>query len=254
MSRHDFTDEQWAVIEPHRPQRTRKRGRPHNSDRQTLNGILYVLKPAVRGRICRRSEAQTPPWRRLNEWSQDGTRERIWHVFLSQRDAPEKLDWEHAFLDASFAPAQKGAMERCTKVGKVIGVTDGHGLPIELHVHSTQPREVKLAERTLATARVPQPRGRPRSLPKELVADKANDSADYRRRLRRRGIKPTIPTFERRPRKHPKRGRPLRTGPAYRQRWKVERCFGWMDNCRRLVVRYERHVHLSKAFCLVAIM
>ncbi|NLF74534.1 MAG: IS5/IS1182 family transposase, partial [Chloroflexi bacterium] len=30
--------------------------------------------------------------------------------------------------------------------------------------------------------------------------------------------------------------------------------FGWMDNCRRLVVRYERHVHLYKAFCLVAVI
>ena len=101
---------------------------------------------------------------------------------------------------------------------------------------------------------VAQKRGRPKTRPKELVADKAYDSADFRRTLRRRGIKPTIPTFERRPRKYPKRGRPLRTGPAYRQRWKVERCFGWMDNCRRLVVRYERHLHLYKAFCLVAII
>ena len=87
---------------------------------------------------------------------------------------------------------------------------------------------------------------------KELVADKACDSAEFRRQLRRRGIKPTIPTFERRKRKKPKRGRPIRVGPSYRQRWKVERCFGWMDNCRRLVVRYDRHLHIYRAFCLLA--
>lgn len=144
-----------------------------------------------------------------------------------------------------------------TKVGKgskVMVVTEGNGLPIGLHVDSAQPHESTLAETTLQTIRVPQKCGRPKTRPKELVADKAYDSADFRRRLRRRGIKPTIPTFERRPRKNPKRGRPLRTGPAYRQRWKVERCFGWMDNCRRLVVRYERHLHLYKAFCLVAVI
>ena len=132
-------------------------------------------------------------------------------------------------------------------------VADGQGLPIGLHVASAQPHESQLADATLATVRVPQPRGRPRTRPQELVADKAYDSQAFRRSLRRRGIKPTIPTFARRDRKRPKRGRPIRTGPNYRQRWKVERCFGWMDNYRRLVVRYERSVAHYKAFCLIAI-
>ena len=133
-------------------------------------------------------------------------------------------------------------------------VADGHGLPIGLHVDSAQPHELRLVDATLATVRVPQKRGRPRTRPKELVADKAYDSRDFRQRLRRRGIKPTMPTFERRQRRKPKRGRPLKTGASYRQRWEVERCFGWMDNCRRLVVRYERSVEHYKAFCLIAII
>jgi len=32
-------------------------------------------------------------------------------------------------------------------------------------------------------------------------------------------------------------GRPLR---RYRRRWKVERLFAWLQNFRRIVVRYER--------------
>jgi hypothetical protein len=72
-----------------------------------------------------------------------------------------------------------------------------------------------------------------------------------RQRLRRRGIKPTIPTVERR---KPKRERPIKMGPSYRQRWNVERCFEWMDNYWRLVVRYERSVEHYKAFCLMAII
>ena len=47
MSRHDLTDEQWAVLEPFIPKKRRKRGRPRNDNRQTLNGILYVLKTVV---------------------------------------------------------------------------------------------------------------------------------------------------------------------------------------------------------------
>ncbi len=133
-------------------------------------------------------------------------------------------------------------------------VAEGHGLPIGLHVASAQPHESVLAEPTLATVKVPRRRGRPRTRPKELVADRGYDSRAFRQRLRRRGIKPTIPTFVRRQRCRPRRGRPIRTGPNYRQRWKVERCFGWMDNCRRLVVRYERSVEHYKAFCLIAII
>jgi transposase len=144
-----------------------------------------------------------------------------------------------------------------TKIGKsskVMVVADGHGLPIGLYVDSAQPQESRLADATLATVRVPQERGRPRTRPKELVADKAYDSHDFRQRLRHRGIKPTIPTFERHQRRRPKRGRPIKTGAGYRQCWKVERCFGWMDNCRRLVVRYDRTVEHYHAFCLMAII
>lgn len=140
------------------------------------------------------------------------------------------------------------------KGSKVMAVVDGNGLPIGLHVASAQPHESTLAEATLATIRVPQKRGRPKTRPKEVVADKAYDSRAFRQHLRRRGIKPTIPTFERRKRNTPKRGRPLRLGAGYRQRWKVERCFGWMDNCRRLVVRYDRKLHIYRAFCLVAVI
>jgi transposase len=133
-------------------------------------------------------------------------------------------------------------------------VADGHGLPIGLYIGSAQPHESQLADATLATVRVPQKRGRPRTRPKALVADKACDSQALRRGLRQRGIKPTIPTSERRRRRRPRRGRPIKLGAGYRQRWKVERCFGWMDNCRRLVVRYERAVEHYKAFCLIAII
>jgi hypothetical protein len=44
----------------------------------------------------------------------------------------------------------------------------------------------------------------------DRLGDNAYDSAAFRRRLRRHGIKPTTPTYERRKHKQPKRGRPLR--------------------------------------------
>jgi transposase len=152
---------------------------------------------------------------------------------------------------------QRGTGGGTTTVGNgatVMVVVDGTGVPIGLHVDSAQPHERTLAEATVRTIRVPRNRGRPRTRPNELVADKAYDCAALRNDLRRRGIKPTIPSREWRNRQRPTRGRPLRTGPSYQHRWKVERCFAWMDKYRRLVVRYDRYLHIYRAFCLVAII
>ncbi|WP_370872917.1 transposase [Croceifilum oryzae] len=99
--------------------------------------------------------------------------------------------------------------------------------------------------------RIPSNRGRSICRFKELIADKAYDSTSFRHFLRRRGAKPTIP--ERKNRKK-RKGRPLALGNQYRQRWKIERCFAWLDNSRRLIVRYERYIQHYKAFCLVALI
>ncbi len=64
------------------------------------------------------------------------------------------------------------------------------GVPIGLHVDSAQPHELTLVETTLCTIFVPRNGGCPKARPQELVADKAYDSADFRRKLRRWGIKP----------------------------------------------------------------
>lgn len=112
MSRHGLNDDQWAVIEPLIPKKSSKRSRPRSDDRQTLNGILDVLKTGCAWEdLPREYGSDSTCWRRLNEWSQDRTWERIWRSFLSQLDAEGKLKWAPVFLDGSFVPAKKGAME-----------------------------------------------------------------------------------------------------------------------------------------------
>ena len=102
---------------------------------------------------------------------------------------------------------------------------------------------------TLQTVRVPRRRGGSlKQRPKELVADRAYDSERFRRWLRSRGIKPTIPSYLRRARNRPKRGRPVMVGPGYAERWKVERTCAWLGNFRRLLVRHERCLFTFWAF------
>lgn len=111
MSRHELTDPQWAVIEPLLPKLKPGRGRPRANDRQTINGILYVLKTGCAWEdMPRQYGSPTTCWRRLQQWSEDGTWERLWRTLLSQLDAQGKLEWAQAFLDGSFIPAKKGGM------------------------------------------------------------------------------------------------------------------------------------------------
>jgi len=111
MSRHELTDEQWAIIAPLIPKQKPGRGRPRADDRRTLNGILYVLKTGCAwADMPREYGSPTTCWRRLRAWSEDGTWERIWRALLGQLDAQGKLDWSQAFLDGSFVPAKKGGV------------------------------------------------------------------------------------------------------------------------------------------------
>ena len=129
-------------------------------------------------------------------------------------------------------------------------VVDGQGVPLGSQLTSAAPAEVKLAEPTLNAISVPRAgRGRPQQRPVRVIADRAYDSDPLRRRLLVRGLLLIVP--HRKNRRVPSRndGRTLR---RYRKRWKIERTFAWLGNFRRLVVRYDRHLNMYRAFFHIA--
>ena len=116
-------------------------------------------------------------------------------------------------------------------------VCDGQGIPLALHLADGRAHDVTQATATLAQVRVPRRRGRPRTRPGGLAADKGYDSKAFRRSLRQRGIRHSIP--ERHARRRRRRGRP----PAYHRdlsgrRWVIERLFRAYEGFRRLMLRY----------------
>ena len=114
-----------------------------------------------------------------------------------------------------------------------MAIADGAGLPIGVHVGSASPHEIKLVEETLDGMWVDE-------VPKRLIADKAYDSDPLDERLRQeRRIELIAPHKADRSRPRTQDGRPLR---RYKRRWKVERLFAWLQNFRRLVVRYEYYL------------
>ena len=111
-----------------------------------------------------------------------------------------------------------------------MAISDGHGLPVAIHVASASPHEVRLVDATLAARFL-------KELPPRLIGDRAYDSDRLDDHLATAYdielIAPHNPT------RHSKTqdGRPLR---RKRRRWKIERLFAWLHNFRRVVTRWER--------------
>lgn len=121
---------------------------------------------------------------------------------------------------------------------------DGEGIPLGSLVTSASHSEVNLIEPVLDDSYG-------KSKINRLIYDKAADSDPLRTRLKKKGVNLICP--HRRNRKKEKRqdGRSLR---RYKKRWKVERTFAWLNNFRRLVVRWDFKVKSYRAFFKMACM
>lgn len=116
-------------------------------------------------------------------------------------------------------------------------MVDAEGVPVAVHVDAASPAEVRLVPQTLAA--LPE-----EMLPERLVADRAYDSNPLRAELRALGIDPIIPKRDNNRKATGQDGRKLR---RYRRRWVVERTNAWLQNFRRLAMRYERHAFIYLA-------
>jgi transposase len=110
-----------------------------------------------------------------------------------------------------------------------MAMVDRHGLPFAIDLESASPHESKLLEGLLRQSFL-----RRGDKPRFIIGDKAYDCDALDARLQARGITLIAPNRQRRGKTQD--GRSLR---RYRRRWLVERFFAWLQNYRRLAVRYE---------------
>ena len=129
-----------------------------------------------------------------------------------------------------------------------MAISDGHGLPLAIHVASASPHEVTLVDATLAACFLD-------TLPPRLIGDRGYDSDRLDAHLRATYGIEMIAKHSPRRLTHTQDGRPLRRA---RRRWKIERLFAWFHNYRRVVTRWERHaanflgmIHLASAVILL---
>jgi transposase len=119
---------------------------------------------------------------------------------------------------------------------------DRTGVPLTVLISAANVHDSQLLVPLLdSLAPVRSRRGRPRTRPAKLHADKAYDISALRNEVRRRGIivriaRKGIESNER----------------LGRHRWIVEACLSWLLNNRRLVRRYERKADHFQAFADLA--
>ena len=114
---------------------------------------------------------------------------------------------------------------------KLMAVADRSGFPLAVYAASASPHEVSLVGETLAQVFTNQQ-------PTRLIGDKAYDSDPLDGELAEAGIEMIAPHKSNRKKAATQDGRPLR---RYKRRWKIERLFAWLQNFRRIAMRFDFH-------------
>ena len=110
-------------------------------------------------------------------------------------------------------------------------LVDGRGAPLSLIVAGANRHDVKLLAQTLDAIVVPRPKPTPRRR-QHLCVDKGYAGKAADQQMRERGYIPHVPQ------KGAPKARHKTNGQA--RRWVVERTHSWMNNYRKLRVRYEK--------------
>ncbi|MFF9481669.1 IS5 family transposase [Streptomyces sp. NPDC014733] len=258
-----LTDAQWARIEPLLPARTPKRGGRWRDHREAIDAIAFKFRTGTQWVHLPETYGN---WRgvynRLRMWAVDGTWERVFTALVAQAHAGGDLNW--ASVDSTIVRAHQHAAGARPK-GAPAGEPDDHAIgrsrgglttkihlasddrcrPLAFHLTAGQAGDAPAFPDVMARLRVPRRRGRPRTRPDLVLADKAYSSRAIREHLRKHGIRAVIPVPA------DQRGHRIRRGsrggrpPAfdretYKRRNTVERCINRLKQWRGIATRYEK--------------
>ncbi|MCQ9180971.1 IS5 family transposase [Streptomyces sp. IBSBF 2953] len=128
---------------------------------------------------------------------------------------------------------------------KIHLAADGSCRPLAFHLTAGQAGDAPAFTQVMARLRVPRRRGRPRTRPDVVLADKAYSSRAVREHLRKRGTRAVIPVPADQQAHRQRRGShggrpPAFDRDAYKQRNTVERRINRLKQWRGIATRYEK--------------
>lgn len=126
-------------------------------------------------------------------------------------------------------------------------ICDRRGTPLGIALSAGQAHESRFFLEVFEASRLPRSRKRSRYRPDKLAGDKGYNVESIRDALRQRGIEAVIP------RRLPDPDEPF-DREAYRDRNIIERCIGWLKECRRVLTRFDKRATSYLAFLKLAIL
>jgi transposase len=237
-----LTDDQlnWLCSRVPDPPKSPKGGRPPMNKRKALQGIFWILDNGAKWKdLPAEFGSKSAVHRWFQRWVEDGT----FALLMAEAGeiVTEKCGFKlyECFIDGTFAKAKQGGEGiGCTRVGKgvkIMVLVDANGLPVAACSETAQCHEGHLVQELFQFMITDQK-------PERLIGDKAYDSDKLDAEMAEEGVEMIAPhRGGRRPENQTQDGRPLR---RYRRRWKVERTIAWLQNYRRLCIRWEKSTAL----------
>src|SRR6202020_3078085 len=110
MKRHELTDEQWSLVEPHVPLSTARTGRPAKDRRTQLNGIFWILST---GAPWRDLPERFGPWQTVYDhfrnWRKSGVFARIIEALQVKLDKAGYIYCKLSCVDGSSSSPPRPA-------------------------------------------------------------------------------------------------------------------------------------------------
>lgn len=252
----EVPDAMWERIEPLLPAEkpAGTPGRPVVPFRKVLNGVLYVLRTGCQWKaLPDQYGSGSTVHRRFQEWTQAGIFDAIVEMVLKWYDQVRGIAWKWQSGDTKLLPAPLGGQAtgpNPTDLGKSGTkrhvLVDGNGAPLAFHLTGANRHDVKGLVPLLTDGWLIERPAPDETNQQHICLDKAYDdqkmddfldNLSYITHVKRRGQDDT-----------PGIGEPIHPP----RRWKVERTISWLNNMRKLRIRWEKKAANYRALWLFA--
>ncbi len=235
-------EELWEIFEPMLPEEPSKPkgGRPRKPDREIADALFYLLVTGIQWNALPRClGASSTVHDRFQEWAKAGVFVKLWRFLLLMLAQIGGLDWENQAMDGAMNKAPLGGegtgpnpTDRRKLGSKRSLLIDGNGIPLAVSVHEANRHDMKLVEVTLLELVITS--GDSTTRKPKMILDKGYNYEEAKEIFRVWGYIPLICSSG-------KESEEDSEGPGYRaMRWIVERTHAWLNNFRRILIRWEK--------------